>query len=178
MKSRTSIWSILVLATLLAFLRASSSEAATKYVQSTGTSNGPGTAAITIESFAPNGPNRAATGASNVQAMTLINVSIPSGSTPANSTTLIRNDVDAALPAEYLVTIAGGGTVVIIERPAGDFTMGILEDVPGQTISEFVPAAGPSVPMLGDRSTILASLLLLTAGMAFLLRRRQGRMSA
>jgi hypothetical protein len=110
--------------------------------------------------------------------MTLINVSIPSGSTPANSTTLIRNDVDAALPAEYLVTIAGGGTVVIIERPAGDFTMGILEDVPGQTISEFVPAAGPSVPMLGDRSTILASLLLLTAGMAFLLRRRQGRMSA
>ena len=175
MNSRTSIWFILVLATLLASLQASSSEAATKYIESKGTSNGPGTAGITIESFAPNGPNRAATGASNVQAMTLINVSIPSGSTPANSTTLIRNDVDAALPAEYLVTIAGGGTIVVIDRPGGDFTMGIVEDVPGQTVSEFIPVSGP---MLGDRGTIVASLLLLTAGMAFLLRRRPGRMPA
>ena len=158
MKCRTRIWFVSALAALLASLHAVPLEAAQKVIETTGTSSGSGHAGITIESFAPNGPNRRAADASISQAMTFINVAIPSGSTPANSSILIRNDVDAALSAEYIVTIPGGSpNFVLIDRPGGSFTMGISEDVPGQTIAEFIPN---NVPLLGDRGMLAASLVL------------------
>ena len=166
MKRFSGIWSAFIVASFAIVALAASAGAATRNIRSTNTSTGPGICSITIESFGLNpesqNPNRTA--------VFNINVSIPSGSTANNSATLIRNDVDAALPGDYTVTIPGGfPNFVRIERSPGTFTMSISENVPTQVIEE----ANPPLPGMGTAAGVTLSVLLLGAGIVLLRRSRR-----
>lgn len=141
--------------------------ALTRYIRVTGTSSGPGVCSIIIESFGllkGGGMQTAAPQAFN------INVNIPASSSAANTAALIRNDVDAALPADYLVTVVPSQNHVRIERTDGTFTMSLSENVPGQEIAEHVAKA----PALGAREMVALLVLLSLAG-AFVLGKQRRR---
>src|SRR5262245_23586956 len=83
---------------LLTFLglsaHASPGEAFARRILVNGTSSSAGTCQIIIESFGLKGND-------NSLAPFIINVAVPISSTASNTATLIRNDVDAALPPDY-----------------------------------------------------------------------------
>jgi hypothetical protein len=156
MKKLSGIWPALVVAILAASPHAALA-AFNRSIYVSGTSSGPGTCSITIEPFGARGGIQP----SSVQTFN-INVPIPNASSASNSATLIRNDVDTALPAEYTVTIpAGHPTFVDISRASGTFTMTISENVEGQTIQEGSPAPGLEWPAM----LLLALGLLVTGAM-------------
>ncbi len=145
-------------------LHTSRSDAASRYVGSSGTSSGSGGCSITIESFDPNGEP-------GIHPMVVIPVAIPNASTPANSASLIRAALAAGLSPDFEATLPSGlPGVVRINHKAGGFSMAISEDVPGQTIQEVslnVPASNPvGIYLLG--------LLLAAGGLFALLWRRKG----
>jgi hypothetical protein len=162
---RRPFLSLLVPIFLLGALVVSAEAAQTRHIRATGTSTGSGVCTIIIESFGllkDGGPQIEAPQVFNIP------VAIPSSSSPSNSATLIRNDVDAALPADYVVTVVfGHPDLVRIERTVGTFTMSVTEDVDGQVIEEAVVY----VPALGSGELVLLAMLLTLAG-AWLLRKR------
>ena len=143
-----------------------SAGAATRFIRATGTSTGPGICSIIIESFG------LLKGGQTIMAPFTINVSIPTSSTAINSAMLIRNDVDAALPSDYVVTIVSGQPIVQIDRSAGTFTMSVTENVPGQVIEE--PTGGGGLPAMGAHDLPVLFVLLSAAGaIAVAVRRRR-----
>jgi hypothetical protein len=155
---------LLSLTSLGLLAHAGPSEAFTRTIAVSGTSTGAGICQIIIESFGLKG------GGSSLAPIT-INVSIPSGSTASNSATLIRNDVDAALPVDYVVTVVGGTNVQIVRSP-GTFNMTINNGVSGQSIAEVL---SPSTPIINDTlALVLAALLALAASLLLIRRERRG----
>jgi hypothetical protein len=158
-----------LLAVGLAFHSAPASAALTRSLQAYGTSSGPGTCSITIESFGFD-PEQAARGGSSIESPFIINVSIPTHSSASNSASLIRNDVDAVLPADYVVTIHPSyPSVVVINRTTGTFTMSISENVPGQEYAE----VNTPVPMLDPAGLVMIAIVLAVAAAWWVGRRRR-----
>ena len=173
MKCRLRSWWVPLLAVVLTGLGSLSAEADSKYVSSTGTATGDGKRTITIE------PVSLAAAAHVSRALTIytIDVTIFNGSSPTNSAIKIRDSLDVGLPAEFLVTVLPppNDNTVEIDRTLGGFDMSITGTVPGQTIQEVPrPPHTFGFPMFGGGGLpILLGLLLLTAGVIFLARRRR-----
>lgn len=150
---------LLFLLTSFALLaHATPGTAFTRKIGVSGTSTSAGTCQIIIESFG-------LTGGHSSLAPIVINVAIPISSTASNSAILIRNDVDAALPADFVVTVpAGEPNVVRIDRSPGTFTMTINNSVPGQTIVEIAVT-----PVLNGLFSIVLAVLLALAGSLLLM---------
>lgn len=140
--------------------------ASTRLIRTTASSTGPGTCSITIDSFGdpPSGPSLAAGDYK-------INVPIPAASSAASSTNLIRAAVDAALPADYIVTtVAKTPDIVSIHRAgSGTFTMLVSDDIPTQVMAEYVLP----VPGVNAWTGALLAPAMLLAGAWWLRSRRR-----
>jgi len=108
--------------------------AASRYIGTSGTATDLGRRTITIE------PVSLA-----AQAPIIVDVTVPSGSTASNTTLMIRDSLDAALPPEYVVSTVNS-TTVQINRTTGGFGMTLTGTVPGQTIVEVPPPPRPPAP--------------------------------
>ena len=142
----------------------------TRYLEVSGTASGGGSAAIIIETFGsspgerPAGPARVQTPIYN------IHVTVPSGSTAAHTTVLLRDSLDFVLPADYVVTLAGP-TTTEVHRTTGTFTMSVTSSIPGQTVK-----VNPDLPALRAPGLIELVLALALAGWVVLAgRRSKGR---
>ncbi len=177
MKGRSKLWPAPLLALMVLVLYPAWAGADSKYIQTDGTSSGSGKRTITVE------PVSLATGGTRVsRAMTtfVVDVTIPVSSSASNTTILIRDSLDIALPAEYVVTIPQSNIVQIL-RTLGSFDMFLTGTVPGQTIEEVpLPPHTYGLPVVGKGwRPILLALVLLFTGLVFLGRRgRRGRREA
>ncbi|HEY3216497.1 MAG TPA: hypothetical protein VGK93_08390 [Candidatus Eisenbacteria bacterium] len=171
MKGRLTLWTAPLLVVLLLALYPAGAGADTRYIQTTGTATGDGKKTITIETVS------LATGKAQVsRAMSLyvVDVTISNGSSAASTTIKIRDSLDVALPAEFIVSILPSN-IVEINRTLGAFTMSLSGSVPSQTIQEIsYPPHTFGMPMIGGPwAPILLSLCLLAAGAIYLTRCRR-----
>jgi LPXTG-motif cell wall-anchored protein len=144
-------------------LHAGLADAASRYISSTGTSSGSGICSITIESFGP--PEEP-----GFHPMVVVAVPIPNSSSASNSASLIRAQLDSDLPPDFEAILPAGmpGVVKLNYKP-GTFSMGISENVPGQTIVE----TSPNLPVTGPIALSALGLALAAGGLFVLQRRRR-----
>ena len=156
---------ILVLGfTLVALLGGSAAHAAsTRYIGVKGTSTGPGTATIDIESFGSEPSD-----VSRLLPSYSAHLTIGAGSTQSQTAFKLRDTLDAVLPADYVVVLATP-TVVRLTRtttPGAFVITSIVENIPNQTIEE-----RGGLPALDARGWAALATLMLVSG-AWVVRRR------
>jgi hypothetical protein len=165
MKCRASLVPALGLALVLLTIPALAAAQKTRYLETSGTSGG-GSADIIIESFGSS-PGERPPGLDRVQAPVYnIHVTVPPGSSAANTTVMLRDSLDFVLPAGYVVTIPSA-TTTQIHRTTGTFSMSVTSTIVGQTVKPIVTAPGLQGPGL------LVLVLALAAAAWFVLVRRK-----
>ena len=129
-----------------------------------GASSGAGNVTITIESFG----SLVAKGLPSAMTVYPVNSSIPMGTSVPGTATILRNDIDTALPADFMV-MQPEPDVVQIVRLSGTFTRTVnTSAVPGQTVAE----ANSPLPAVGPVGLAALASLLALSGAAWAWRRR------
>ena len=175
-RPRLALFCFLVSLLFTSFSWREAGAALTRYISTSGTSSGSGTVNIIIETFSkPDWP-----GADQPQSPASptysTSVPIPAAHTAVQTTSDIRDSVDAILGGDYTVTIVTV-TYVQINRPgAGTFTMTVHDLVPGQAIFEYTTppsGGGGGTPAMSLWET--AALALLALGVCLLALTRSAR---